>query len=151
MKLTTIRHILDVKGHDIWSVSPEASVLDALCKMSDKDIGALLVMDDDKMVGIMSERDYARKVILLGKTSRDTWVNEIMTKSVFSIHPDQTIEEAMELMNVKHIRHLPVQESDQVIGMISIGDLVKAIMFKQREAIKSSRRRTHLPLATLII
>ncbi len=132
-----IRHILEVKGHDVWSISPAASVFDALRMMSDKDIGALLVMDGEQMAGIMSERDYARKVVLLGKTSRDTRVDEIMSKTVFTIHPDQTVEEAMELMNSKHIRHLPVVESDRVMGMISIGDVVKSIIFKQREAIKN--------------
>jgi CBS domain-containing protein len=134
---TTIRHILEVKGRDIWSISPGTSVFDALRMMSDKDIGALLVMDREQMVGIMSERDYARKVVLLGKTSRDTRVEEIMSNKVFTIHPDQTVEEAMELMNSKHIRHLPVVDGEQnVLGVISIGDVVKAIIFKQREAIR---------------
>ncbi len=135
---TTIRHILEVKGHDVWSIAPGASVYDALRMMSDKDVGALLVMENDQMVGIMSERDYARKVVLLGKTSRETKVDEIMSKNVFTIHPEQTVEEAMELMNSKHIRHLPVvADEQQVLGMISIGDVVKAIIFKQREAIKN--------------
>jgi len=133
---TTIRHILEVKGHDLWSIGPNASVFDALRMMSDKDIGALIVMENDQMVGILSERDYARKVVLLGKTSRETTVNEIMSKKVFTIHPDQTVEEAMELMNSKHIRHLPVVDGSRLLGMISIGDVVKAIIYKQREAIK---------------
>jgi CBS domain-containing protein len=134
---TTIRHILEVKGHDVWSIAPGASVFDALRMMSDKDVGALLIMEGEQMLGIMSERDYARKVVLLGKTSRDTKVDEIMSKIVYTIHPDQTIEEAMELMNTKHIRHLPVADGNQVLGMISIGDIVKAVIFKQREAIKN--------------
>lgn len=133
---TTIRHILEVKGHDLWSIGPNASVFDALRMMSDKDIGALIVMENDQMVGILSERDYARKVVLLGKTSRETTVNEIMSKKVFTIHPDQTVEEAMELMNSKHVRHLPVVDGSRLLGMISIGDVVKAIIYKQREAIK---------------
>jgi CBS domain-containing protein len=136
---TTIRHILEVKGHDLWSIGPKASVYDALRMMSDKDIGALIILDADDMVGIMSERDYARKVVLLGKTSRETLVEEIMSKHVFTIHPDQTVEEAMELMYSKHIRHLPVVEDGNgkhVLGMISLGDVVKAIIYKQREAIK---------------
>jgi CBS domain-containing protein len=137
MRLTTIRHILEVKGNDIWSIDPGASVYSALIIMSDKDIGALIVLDGDKIAGIISERDYARKVTLLGKTSHETQVDEIMSKTVFSIHPDQTIEEALELMNCKHFRHLPVVENDQVIGMISIGDLVKAVIYKQREEIKN--------------
>jgi CBS domain-containing protein len=136
---TTIRHILEVKGYDLWSIGPKASVYDALRMMSDKDIGALIILEGDDMVGIMSERDYARKVVLLGKTSRETLVEEIMSKHVFTIHPDQTVEEAMELMYSKHIRHLPIVEDgsgDRVLGMISLGDVVKAIIYKQREAIK---------------
>jgi CBS domain-containing protein len=135
-----VRHILEVKGHDLWSVGPKASVYDALRTMSDKDIGALVVTEGDKMVGIMSERDYARKVVLLGKTSRETTVEEIMSTTVYTIHPDQTLEEAMEVMNTKHIRHLPVVASEggeqRILGMISVGDVVKAIIFKQREAIR---------------
>jgi CBS domain-containing protein len=143
MNITTIRHILEVKGHDLWCIGPQSSVYDALRMMSDKDIGALVIMQGDKMVGIMSERDYARKVVLLGKTSRETKVDEIMSKHVFTIHPDQTVEEAMELMNSKRVRHLPVAEDDQgkVLGMISIGDVVKAIIFKQREAIKNLEKK----------
>lgn len=140
MYATTIRHILEVKGHDLWSISPSASVYDALRLMSDKDIGALVVVEDDQMVGIMSERDYARKIVLLGKSSRETTVDEIMSKKVVTVHPEQTVEEAMELMNGNRIRHLPVVENDdvtKVLGMISIGDVVKAIIFKQREAIRN--------------
>lgn len=135
---TTIRHILEVKGHDFWNIGPDASVYDALRMMSVKDIGALIVMQDDRMVGIMSERDYARKVVLLGKTSRETLVDEIMSKNVFTIHPDQTVEEAMDLMTVKHVRHLPVVENDRVAGIISIGDVVKAIIYKQRQALRET-------------
>ena len=140
----TIRHLLEVKGHDLWSTTPETSVYDALRMMSDKDVGALVVMEGEKMVGIMSERDYARKVVLLGKTSRETKVSEIMSKNVYTVHPDQTVEEAMELMNSKRIRHLPVmvdENSTHVLGMISIGDVVKAIIYKQREAIKGLENR----------
>jgi CBS domain-containing protein len=138
--MLTIRHILEIKGHDLWSVGPRSSVYDALRMMSDKDIGALVVMEGDRMVGIMSERDYARKVVLLGKTSRETLVEEIMSKNVYTIHPDQTVEEAMDLMNGKRVRHLPVVEEggrERVLGMISIGDVVKAIIYKQREAIRN--------------
>jgi CBS domain-containing protein len=143
MKVTTVRHILEVKGYDLWSVGPRASVYDALRTMSDKDVGALVVIENDKMVGIMSERDYARKVVLLGKTSRETTVDEIMSKNVFTIHPDQTVEETMELMNSKRVRHLPVQadENGEVLGMISIGDVVKAIIHKQRQAIKEMEKK----------
>jgi CBS domain-containing protein len=143
MNLTTVRHILEVKGQDLWCTGPRVSVYDALRMMSDKDVGALVVMENDKMVGIMSERDYARKVVLLGKTSRETTVDEIMSKHVFTIHPDQTVEEAMELMNSKRVRHLPVVEDSEgkVLGMISIGDAVKAIIHKQREAIKNLEKK----------
>lgn len=136
----TVRHILEVKGYDLWSISPDTSVFDALRMMSDKDVGALVVVENDHMVGIMSERDYARKVVLLGKSSRETKVSEIMSSTVYTIHPEQTVEEAMELMNKRHIRHVPVVEDPEkkhVLGMISIGDVVKAIIYKQREAIKS--------------
>jgi CBS domain-containing protein len=141
---TLIRHILEVKGNDLWSIGPEASVFDALRMMSDKDIGALVVMEGEKMVGILSERDYARKVVLLGKTSRETKVNEIMSKTIHTVHPDQTVEEAMELMNARHVRHLPVVEDDtdrHVLGMISIGDVVKAIIFKQRAALSDLEKK----------
>jgi CBS domain-containing protein len=134
---STIRHILEGKGFDIWSVSPESSVFDALRMMADKGVGALLVMVNDKMVGILSERDYARKVILLGKNSRETKVQEIMTSQVITIHPSQTIHESMELMTNKRIRHLPVVADDKVLGVISIGDIVRAVIFEQREKIKN--------------
>lgn len=134
--LTTARHLLEVKGQDVWSISPNASVFDALRMMADKGVGALLVMEGDRMVGIISERDYARKVILVGKTSRETSVKEIMSSKVYSIHPDQTVEEAMEMMTNHHVRHLPVVADEHVLGMISIGDVVKNIIFRQRETIK---------------
>ena len=141
---TLIRHILEVKGNDLWSVSPRMSVYDALRMMSDKDVGALVVMEGDRMVGIMSERDYARKVVLLGKSSRETTVDEIMSSKVVTVHPDQTVEEAMDLMTNNRVRHLPVVEDvreGKVLGMISIGDVVKAIIFKQREAIRDMENK----------
>jgi len=137
---TTVRHLLEVKGYNIWSIGPNASVYDALRMMSMKDVGALVVMEGEKMVGILSERDYARKVVLLGKTSRETTVKDIMSTTVFTVHPDQTVEEAMDVMNTKRIRHIPVVangDNHKVIGMISIRDVMAAIIYKQREAIKS--------------
>lgn len=134
--ITTARHLLEVKGQDIWSISPNATVFDALRMMADKGVGALLVMEGDHMVGILSERDYARKVILVGKTSRETLVKEIMSSKVYTIHPDQTVEEAMELMTNRHVRHLPVVADEHVLGMVSIGDVVKNIIYRQRETIK---------------
>ena len=140
MQTTTIRHILEVKGHDLWCIGPEAMVFAALRMMKDKDVGALVVLEGEKMVGIMSERDYARKIVLLGKSSRETRVNEIMSTHVYTIHPDQTVEEAMELMHAHRIRHLPVvadEDKTNVLGMISIGDVVRAIIHRQRTAIKN--------------
>lgn len=134
--MTTVRQLLVLKGDYIWSIYPDSSVFEALRLMADKDVGALLVMDGEKMVGIMSERDYARKVVLLGKLSRETAVSEIMTPKVITVHPDQTIEECMEMMTAKRVRHLPVVENDRVIGMISIGDVVRDIIYRQRETIK---------------
>jgi CBS domain-containing protein len=135
--METVRHIIEMKGPVLFSIGPDASVFDALRLMSNKDIGALLVMEDDSLVGIMSERDYARKIILLGRTSRQTIVREIMSSPVHTIHPDQTIEEAMVSMNVNRIRHLPVSEDGkQVLGIISSKDLLQSMIYYQRETIK---------------
>ena len=131
--LTTVRHLLEVKGPDVWSITPDASVFDALRMMADKGVGALLVMENDKLAGIISERDYARKVILMGKTSKETLVSEIMSTRLFTIHPDQTVEEAMEVMSHRHVRHLPVVVGDEVFGVISIGDVVNNIIHRLRE------------------
>ncbi|MHB0988295.1 MAG: CBS domain-containing protein [Bellilinea sp.] len=130
-----VRHILQLKGDHIWTISPDDTVFEALRLMATKGAGALVVTKDEKMVGIISERDYARKVILKGRTSRDTLVSEIMTSQVFTIHPDQTIEECMELMTDKRVRHLPVIENDKLIGVISIGDVLKNIIYRQRQMI----------------
>lgn len=144
--LATARHLLEVKGPDVWSISPNATVYDALRMMADKDVGALLVMEGETLAGIISERDYARKVILVGKTSRDTLVREIMSSKVFTIHPDQTVEEAMELMTNRRVRHLPVVADGHVYGVISIGDVVKNIIYRQRETIKTlSSKPTQTP------
>lgn len=133
----TIRHLMEIKGNDLWSIGPNTSVFDALRMMSDKDVGALVVFEGEKMVGILSERDYARKVVLLGKTSRETKVGDIMSTTVFTIHPDQTVEEAMEVMNNHHVRHLPIVENERVIGMISLRDVVRAVIHRQRQEIRN--------------
>ena len=138
--ITTARHLLEVKGPDVWTITPDVSVYDALRMMADKDVGALLVMVGDKLAGIISERDYARKIILMGKTSKETLVSEIMSTRLFTIHPDQTVEEAMELMSHRHVRHLPVIDGEDVLGVISIGDVVNNIIHRQRETIKSLSR-----------
>lgn len=133
--MQTIRRILREKGTEIWSTRPDATVYDALQIMADKDVGALPVLQDDKLVGIFSERDYARKVILLGKSSKKTSVKEIMTPHVIYATPDMTNEQGLAIMSAKRIRHLPVMEDDMLIGMISIGDLVRSIMSEQKEMI----------------
>ena len=134
--MITAQHLLDIKGKDVWTISPQDTVYDALRLMSRVDVGALLVTENDQLIGILSERDYARKVILLGKSSKETRVSEIMTSKLFTIHPLQSIEECMDVMTQKRIRHLPVVLEDKVIGVISIGDVVKHIIYKQREIIR---------------
>jgi CBS domain-containing protein len=134
--MKTIRHILEIKGHDIWSITPGQTVFKALQMMAKLDIGVLLVMEGNKLVGILSERDYARKVILKGRASKDTKVSEIMSGKVVHIHPDQTVEEALQLMTANHFRHLPVVEGEVVTGVISMGDVVLAIIKQQRDTIK---------------
>src|SRR4030066_2142203 len=133
--MQTIRKILSEKGNEIWSTSPGATVYDALQIMADKDVGALPVLDSEKLVGIFSERDYARKVILLGKSSKKTLVKEIMTPHVIYATPDMTNEQGLTLMTAKHIRHLPVVEGEELTGMVSIGDLVRSIISEQKELI----------------
>lgn len=134
--MKTVRDILREKGHDIWSVSADATVYEALQVMADKNIGAVLVLEEGKLVGILSERDYARKVILKGRSSLKTPVKEIMTERVFYVRPEQTVEECMALMTEKRIRHLPVLEDDRLIGVISIGDVVKAVVAEQQITIQ---------------
>ena len=129
--METVGQLLRAKGHDVWSVSPGASVYEALELMAEKNIGAVLVVDQGRLVGIMSERDYARKVILKGRFSRDTPVRNIMTERVVYVRPEQTLGQCMALMTEKRIRHLPVMANDQLIGVISIGDVVKAIISDQ--------------------
>ena len=134
--MTSVAHLLHAKGHAVWSVPPAASVYEAIKLMADKGVGALLVMEGQRLVGIVSERDYARKVILQGKSSRDTPVREIMTDKVFYVRPEQTVEDCMALMTAHRIRHLPVLDDGQVRGVVSIGDLVKAIISEQEVRIQ---------------
>jgi CBS domain-containing protein len=129
--MTSIRQLLEKKGHDIWSTSADASVYDALLLMAEKNIGALLVLQDGEIAGIVSERDYARKVALHGKASMETPVREIMTGEVLTVEPGLAVKDALTLMTEKHIRHLPVVEDDALAGLISIGDLVKSIIADQ--------------------
>lgn len=132
----TVNEILNRKGRDVWSVPPDWMFIDALRHMAEKDVGALLVMDGTKLVGIVTERDYARKIALAGKSSRDTPVRDVMTTRVLCARPDQTVEECMALMTDKRARHLPILDHKQVIGLVSIGDLVKATIREQQFVIE---------------
>ena len=134
--MNTVSQILKAKGKEIWSISSHATVFEALQMLADKDVGALLVVDEGKLVGIFSERDYARKVILKGKSSKETSVGELMTKEVLYVSPTDTIENCMALMTAKRIRHLPVLENDRLVGIVTIGDLVNQTISEQQFTIQ---------------
>ena len=137
MEMTgTISAILERKGAAVWSIPPETRVFDAIQIMAEKNVGALLVMSGDKLVGVMSERDYTRKIALKGKSSRDTAVREIVSTPVISATPAHTIEHCMRLMTTNRVRHLPVLQGDKVIGVVSIGDLVNWIISSQSDTIQ---------------
>ncbi len=133
--MRTVNQLLDGKGRDILSIHPDAPVLEAIRKMAEHGVGALLVMKDGRMVGILSERDYARKVILKGRSSADTAVSEIMTAEVQTVGPERSVHGCMKAMTDARIRHLPVLEDGAVVGMLSIGDLVKAVIEDQQQEI----------------
>ncbi len=138
--MITVSQLLETKGREVWFVHPDTQLRDAIRLMLEKSIGALLVIEDEKLVGIFSERDYARKVILRGKSSRELAVRKIMSTKVFFVHPDQSMEECMALMTEKHIRHLPVLSDENMVGVISIGDAVKAIISDQQLTIEHLER-----------
>ena len=123
--------LLDKKGHEVWSVGPNDSVYQALNLLADKDIGALVVLDEGRLAGIFSERDYARKVALKGKSSTETPVGDVMSRRVLYVRPDQSVDDCMALMTEHHIRHLPVLDGDSLVGVVSIGDLVKSVISHQ--------------------
>lgn len=135
-----IKDLISAKGGDVWSVQSNATVYEAIALMAEKGIGALMVLDGDKPVGILSERDYARKVILRDRSSRDTPVSEIMTAPVIHTSPERSVEECMGLMTTNKIRHLPVMEDGLLVGMISIGDLVKTTINEQQATIEQLER-----------
>jgi len=141
--MKTVQQLLESKRHRLVSVSPETTVLDALKLMAEKEIGAVLVIEGELLAGIFSERDYARKVVLHGKSSKDTPVREIMTDEVVCVRPEQTIEDCMGLMTDKRVRHLPVFDSKNVVGVISIGDVVKEMLSEQEFVIKQLESYIH--------
>jgi len=132
----TVKHLLEQKGRNLWSIDPDATVLDAVGKMAEKDIGSLVVMDGEKLIGIITERHYSRNVVLKGKASPTTLVRDIMERNVIHVQPEQSVELCMALMTDKRLRHLPVLEGTKVIGIVSIGDLLKFVISKQEFVIE---------------
>jgi CBS domain-containing protein len=126
--MTTVQRLLESKGHLVWSIAPDASVFEAIQLMADKRVGALMVVDRNELVGVISERDYAREIVLKDRASRDTPVSAIMTQRVLYVRPQQTLEECMALMTEKHLRHLPVLDDGRLIGVISIRDVIKDLI-----------------------
>ena len=141
--MTTVRRLLEGKGRAIFSVEPQASVLDAIRLMAEHHVGALLVMRGQALEGILSERDYARKVILRGRSSADTPVRDIMSAPVLTVSLETSVGECMQLMTDRHVRHLPVVEGARVVGMVSIGDLVKAVIAEQQQQIEQLESYIH--------
>jgi CBS domain-containing protein len=141
--MTTVRQLLDQKGTNIWSIHPDAAVFDAVKKMAEKDVGSLLVMEGEELVGIITERHYARNVILKGKTSPATPVRDIMERHVVIAHPGQSVDQCMAVMSEERVRHLPVFEGNKPIGIVSIGDLVKSIIGDQKFMIIQLERYIH--------
>jgi CBS domain-containing protein len=141
--MITVRHLLDRKGRAVYAIGSEDPVLEAIQMMADHHVGALIVLRNDELAGIVSERDYARKVILMGRSSAETPAWQIMTSPVHTVSPEQTLQDCMRLMTDKRIRHLPVVESGKVIGMISIGDLVKAVIEEQQRTIEQLETYIH--------
>lgn len=141
--MKTVTQLLQAKGREIHTISPDARVFDALKLMAEKNVGALVVTEGGKLAGILSERDYARKVILLSKSSHEIAVREIMTAKVITVQPGQTVEQCMALMTEKRIRHLPVTEGEKLIGVLSIGDLVKEVISEQEQTIKQLESYIH--------
>ena len=141
--MKSVKQLLQTKGREIHSIAPDARVFDALKLMAEKNVGALVVIEGGRLAGIISERDYARKVILLSKSSHDIAVREIMTAKVITVQPGQTVEQCMALMTEKRIRHLPVTEGEKLVGVLSIGDLVKEVIADQEQTIRQLESYIH--------
>jgi CBS domain-containing protein len=141
--MKTVRQLLQAKGSAVYSVSPDARVFEALKLMAEKEVGALVVLERGNLAGILSERDYARKVILHGKSSHDIPVREIMTEDVVTVQPGQTVDQCMALMTSRRIRHLPVVEDGKLAGVVSIGDLVKEVIAEQEQTIRQLETYIH--------
>ena len=138
--MVTVKQLLESKDNNVWSISPETTVYEGLQFMADKNIGALLVTRDDKLIGIFSERDYARKVILKGKASKDISIGELMTREVVYVTPENSLDECMALMTAKNIRHLPILNNGKLIGLLTLGDVVKKIMSNQEFKIQEMEK-----------
>jgi CBS domain-containing protein len=141
--MKTVKQLLSAKGGQVYAVPPDAKIVDALKLMAERNIGALVVLEGDRLAGIFSERDYARKLVLQGKSSADVPIRDIMTSDVITIEPSRTVEECMALVTSKRIRHLPVVENDRLIGLISIGDLVKEVIAEQEQTIRQLESYIH--------
>ncbi|HET7160305.1 MAG TPA: CBS domain-containing protein [Burkholderiales bacterium] len=141
--MKTLLQLCQAKGSEVYSIRPDARVIEALQLMAQKDIGALPVLDGERLVGIMSERDYARKVILLGRSSQDIEVRDIMTTDVVTVDPRRTVEECMSVMTQKRVRHLPIVEGGKLVGLVSIGDLVKEVIAEQEQTIRQLESYIH--------
>jgi CBS domain-containing protein len=141
--MITVRQLLDRKGRQIFSIAPGTAVLEAIRLMADRHVGALLVMEGETLSGIVSERDYARKVILMGRSSADTPVRDIMTAAVITVQPETPVEKCMQIVTERRVRHLPVIEAGRVVGMVSIGDLVKAVIAEQQQHIEQLESYIH--------
>jgi len=141
--MKTLKQLLEAKGREVYTIEPGARVFDALKMMADKGVGALMVTEGGRIAGVVSERDYARKVILHGKSSHELQVRDIMTGKVITVHPGQSVEECMALMTEKRIRHLPVTEGERLVGVLSIGDLVKEVIAAQQQTIAQLESYIH--------
>ena len=141
--MKSLKQLIAAKGGNVWSIQPDATVLEALKLMAQKDVGALLVMDGTRLAGIMSERDYARKVILQGKSSQDMKVRDLMTADVVRVDIASTVEDCKSLMTQRRVRHLPVCDGDELVGLVSIGDLVKEVIAEQEQTIKQLESYIH--------